>query len=164
MILTLVCFQLLYKAVWQLLLKEKNMKLRGNESWTMIGKSLVNMAIPQFQKPVAIWSVWHESKFIIIIISPSNGWRLSIWDIEVGRRTKLEIKPQFSMTYRDTRSKGRKSICSWGKRLKFPEAERRSRQKRCWAEEQTKIEKLAGSHERDKARKEHTGTEMSQTL
>lgn len=44
-------------------------------------------------KAVAIWSVWRESKFIIIIISPSNGWRLSIWDIEVGRRTKLEIKP-----------------------------------------------------------------------
>lgn len=46
--LILVYFQLLCKAVSQLSLKEKEMKLRGNESAAMIGKSLANMARPQF--------------------------------------------------------------------------------------------------------------------
>lgn len=46
--LILVYFQFLCKAVSQLSLKEKEMKLGGNESAAMIGKSLANMARPQF--------------------------------------------------------------------------------------------------------------------
>lgn len=86
--LILVYFQLLCKAVSQLSLKEKEMKLGGNESAAMIGKSLANMARPQFQKPVVIKLVL-ESKQALLSFFPSK--RVETQYLGGRRREKTKI-------------------------------------------------------------------------